>query len=312
MPAESSFRFERLCDDHWPALQDLFLKVFHKQVNIKYLRRKYDTSYTGVKHLTYLAFDDERPIAFYGALPQSFSFGGETFLGVHTCDSITLPEYQRRGLHGTLAKKAYALMRDHGVRFVYAFHSDATLRACAPLGWQTHHRMQAHRIPTGMPPLATAFHRTPLLGRLHDRLGRRVLQGRASAPGTFENSGATSGAMSVRYSAEFFAYKKFTANAIVDFGGCRAWVRSGPGLWVGDLHFEDCKALDHGIVSLNKLARRLGCGHILFQTSPGTALNSELRSRYQGIDSWIVGWLPFVDDLSTDSWQTNFGGLDTF
>ncbi len=312
MPAASSFRFERLCNNHWEALQSLFLEVFHKRVSVEYLQRKYDTSYTGVKHLTYLAFDGERPIAFYGALPQTFSFGDKTLLGVHTCDSITLPSYQRRGLHGTLAQKAYALMRDHGVRFVYAFHSDATLRACAPLGWQTHHRMQAHRIPTGIPPLATAFHRTSLLGRLHDRLGRRILQSQISDPNTFDNSAVTRGEMCVRYSAEFFAYKDFTPNAILDFGGCRAWVRSGPGLWVGDLHFDDSESLDQTIIGLKRLARRLGCSHILFQTSPGTALNTELGSRFQGVDSWIVGWLPFDDDLPSGSWQTNFGDLDTF
>jgi GNAT superfamily N-acetyltransferase len=312
MPENASFRFEQLCDDHWVALQGLFLKVFHKRVSLEYLRGKYDTSYTGVKHLTYLAFDGERPIAFYGALPQTFSFGDEKFLGVHTCDSITLPEYQRRGLHGALAQKAYALMRDHGVRFVYAFHSDATLRACAPLGWLTHHRMQVHRIPTGVPPMATAFHRSPLLGRLHDQVARRVLRARASAPDTFKNSAVTTGAMGVRYSPEFFAYKCFTPNGIIDFGGCRAWVRSGSGLWVGDLQFNDSEALGHGIIGLKRLARRLGCGHILFQTSPGTALNDELNSKHQAVDSWIVGWLPFDDDLPAASWQTNFGDLDTF
>lgn len=306
------FRFERLTDDNLVSVQRLFLEVFHKKISLGTLRRKYDTSYTGLKHLTYLAFDKDRPIAFYGALPQVFSSADETFIGVHTCDSITHPEYQRQGLHGILARRAYTLMQEHGVRFVYAFHSDATLRACAPLGWRTHHRMQVHRISSGIPPVATLFRRMPLLSRLHDQLSLKVLQSHVRSRDPFENSCVRSKAMGVRYSPEFFAYKSFTPNAIVDLGECRAWVRSGPGVWVGDLQFNDPQTLSFCISGLKRLARRLGCGHLLFQTSPGTALNTELNSMYQGADSWIVGWLPFDDNDLPGPWQTNFGDLDTF
>jgi GNAT superfamily N-acetyltransferase len=307
----ASLRFERLGDTNLEDALELYNSVFRKRASLDYLRRKYDTAYTGLKHITYLAYDGSTPVGFYGALPQVFTCDGSDFIGVHTCDSITHPQYQGRGVHRDLALRAYDLMRDHGVKLVYAFHSEATFHACKKLSWSSLQRMRGFRIPVRTLPVATMCQRLPGLVTVFDRRARAVLA-RFADQTPFVNSNQGEGAMCVRYSPEFFRYKSFSANGVVRAGPIRAWVKVAGGLMIGDLEFVSEADLWAGLPGLQALARRIGCNHILFQTFPGSRLERCLSRRLQSFDSWLVGYLTFDPEVPVDRWLANFGDLDTF
>ena len=265
-----------------------------------------------MKHLCFLAYSAGQPVAFYGAIPQTFIHQGKRFLAAHTCDSFTLPAHQRKGLHRELALRTYAVMREAGVQFVYAFHSENTYHSCKKLNWKEHVKMRRFFIETGSLPWGKVMRRLPLLQQLHASMARRLLVKRGLPPTAWQTEPANSSVMKVDYSPAVFDYKKFTPNAILDLAGARFWIKVEAVIAVGDVQFKEERQLEEGLMLLRRIGRQLGLSHILFQTAPGSALNHWLEQHYQGHDSWLVGYLDFVEGLPFDHWEMHYGDLDTF
>jgi GNAT superfamily N-acetyltransferase len=311
MEIKLNIQLKRLDDSRLIDVQFLYETIFKKSIALDVLTKKYDTSYLGVKHLTYLAYDSDKPVAFYGALPQLMSSNGETFLAVHTCDSLTLPEYQRQGIHRMLALKAYGLMKEEGVRFVYAYHSENTYHSCKKLDWEAAYTMKAFVIKTGGMPFTKVIRKVKPLKTLSDAYIQKVLKPYRLAPEKFENSNFNDGISQI-YDEPFFKYKCFTSNLIVELEKVRFWLNVSTRVSVGDVNFESETDLLKGIDALKRLTKKIGLNEILFQTTPATALENALSKHYQGFDSWKVGYYLFDKDLRVEAFKGNFGDLDTF
>ena len=84
------YRLKRVDNNDFPAIKELFWKVFKKKVSLHYLENKYDTSYLGIKYICSIAYYDDIPVAFYGALPQKFTNNErEIFVAHETCRGDT-------------------------------------------------------------------------------------------------------------------------------------------------------------------------------------------------------------------------------
>lgn len=307
------YQYHVLDEQRLADVQYLFREVFRKQVSLDYLRAKYDTSWCGVPPVCFLAYQEGQVVAFYGALPQEFSYRGNRFLAAHTCDSITLPAHQRKGLHKALAERTYARMRAHGIRFVYAFHSENTYHSCKKLHWKEGVTMRGFWVKSGGLPWGKVARKLPLLRQWYQRRTARILA-QADRADLRQNWHRTpnDGPLEVHYNAKFFAYKSFTPNAALETHGVRFWVQVGAILSVGDAQFDETGQLAQGIEGLKALARRLGLARILFQTAPGFPLNQWMEQHHAGFDTWLVGYLDFESGLPLDHWRMRFGDLDTF
>lgn len=310
--AHADYEFHQLDDSRFEDVQFIFREVFNKHYSLSYLKAKYDTSWTGVKHLCFLAYANNQPAAFYGAIPQLFIYKGERFLAAHTCDSFTMPAHQRKGLHKQLALRTYEVMKAAGVKFVYAYHSENTYHSCKKLDWKEHVHIRRFFISTGMPPWGKVMRRLPLLRTLHAKLTKQLLQ-KLSVPATaWQPPPSNKAVMQVDYQPSFFDYKSFTPNAIVNLAGARFWIKAEAVIAVGAVQFDDEQQLEQGLRALKGLARKLGLSRILFQTAPGFPLNQWLEQHYEGYESWLVGHLNFEEDIPLADWEMRYGDLDTF
>lgn len=311
MAEELSFEFRRLSEENLADFQFLYQTVFKQKITLSTLRSKYNTSYTGVKHLFYLAYHQGKPVAVYGAVPQQFEYNENLILGVHTCDSITLPEFQRKGLHKVLALKSYELMKAEGVKFVYAFHSENTFHSCKKLDWKVHSTMKGFWVRTENLPVAKALRKVGLTNRILDSRIERIFKPYECEPTRFVNSNSGNG-ICVHYSEAFFNYKNFTNNLIIELEGVKFWVKISSGIMVGDVNFDNEAALLAAIEKLTELTSKLGFNEILFQTMVGTKLEQTLSNHFSGFESWKVGYLLFDSELPILILKSNFGDLDTF
>lgn len=294
-----------MTDKDLPAIQYLMREVFGKRYSLEYLAKKYDTAWAGLQNVAYLAFHQDAPVAMYGALAQRFRRGNETLLGVHTCDSFTLSQFQGQGLHRELALQAYETMRSEGVQFVYAYHSEATFHACKKLDWQEGPHLIGYWVETGKPAWS----------RLRNKLQPDFFP-RSFHPhlkkGGMHNSHQKEHVLHVDYAPDFFQYKSFTPNAVISDGKAHFWVKSGAVLMVGDGYAETDSDLKNGVDWLKNLSGKAGFGKILFQAHPESALNRVLPSFSVGFQSWLVGYCPFSETVDWKKWRGNFGDLDTF
>lgn len=285
----------------------LFREVFKKRVSEEYLTKKYDTSWTGLKHVAWLAYQSGQPVAMYGALPQRFRQGNDTFLGVHTCDSFTLETHQRKGLHQELALRAYECMRGEGVPFVYAYHSEATYHSCKKLNWKEGPVMQGFWLPTNRLGYARIRNRL-----FPERIPAGLLKLRHDSE--FMNSYHGGLHFHVDYANDLLAYKSFSSNLVIRLGSAIFWVKSGAVLMVGDARAENEEDMLNGVKALQDFAGQNGFAKILFQLHPEAALKLALKE-IPGVvpfDSWPVGYLPLGGDVDWKNWRGNYADLDTF
>ncbi len=308
----TGLRLEPLTEGHLGGVHRLHREVFRTRLSLDELRRKYDTSWAGLTGAAIVAGLGDRTVAFYGAVAQRFRRGDERFTAVQTCDSIVAAEQRGRGLHGTMARACYDLLRRRDVPFVYALHSAATLGACRPLGWQLSHHLELFQARVATPPVAALAARSDATWRAWRWWWQRACQALAAPAEDFRSSFAVTDRLHVDYAPDYLAYRCFSLNALLRLGSATAWVRGGGSLWVGDLQAPDDDAHDRAVDSLVVLARRVGSRRLVFQTSPGGPLSRRLRRRFEARQGFPIGYLPLADHVEVEPWGCNLGDLDTF
>lgn len=306
------FRIERLTDERLSDVQRLMREVLRTKLSLEQVRIKYATQHTGHQYLSSIAYDGDRPIAFYGTIPQVFTDGqGGTFVGCHVSDSMTLPDYQGKGLHQQLALTAYAWMREEGVKVVYGFHSENTFHSCKKLDWEVWGRLHGFLIDAGGMPFAKVLRRLSPLRAWHFRRVKAVLDRYAFPNSKFENSNQALGP-AVEYSPAFFDSKAFRRNFWVEIDGVRFWLSVEAVIRVGDVHFADNAQFWRAMDALKAVCRRLGYQQILFQTDPGSRLHAALSERESGFESWRVGYLELLPGIDFRQYKPNYGDQDSF
>lgn len=306
-----SYRYERLSDDRIADVQLLFRKVFKKNVSTEYLLKKYATDHVGVKHMCFLAYHDNMPVAFYGAVPQLFNYDQQFFKVAHACDSITLPSHHRKGIHTNLALRSYDLMRENSIKFVYAMHSENTLRATKKLGWKVGENMIRYHIPIFTLPLAKVTNRISFLDHTYQKKVKNILS-HLKLQTDFWNPLKDENWLSHAYSESFFDYKNFSPNHLIEIKGVKMWLKVHSIIHVGAFHAESVLALKTAIAELVQIGKKIGAPQIQFHTSGHTIQNSQLNELHSGLKSWTVGYLDLESALPLDKFKLNYGDHDTF
>jgi GNAT superfamily N-acetyltransferase len=82
-----------------------------------------------------LAMSGERPVFQYAGIPVSFLLNGSRADGMVSVDTMTAPDFRRRGLLTQVAGEAYARWRDAGVQFVIGLPNEQWGSRTRALGW---------------------------------------------------------------------------------------------------------------------------------------------------------------------------------
>lgn len=87
-------------------LKELFTSCFHARVSSAYFRWKYLANPAG-QAKGVLAVDSERIVGFYGMIPEAYLIDGQSWCVHQSMDTMTHPDFQRRGLFTRLAGQCY-------------------------------------------------------------------------------------------------------------------------------------------------------------------------------------------------------------
>ena len=118
----NEYRVERLGSDRLPDLELLHKEVYGRWPAKNYFPRKYDTAYTGISYIGFIAYGpDGLPAAYYGVLPCFMQLGGKQFLAAQSGDTMTHPGHRHKGLFVALANRTYELCRQKGIQLIYGF-----------------------------------------------------------------------------------------------------------------------------------------------------------------------------------------------
>src|SRR3569623_2086791 len=80
------------------ALETLNHEVYGRNNPPGFYQKKYDTSYTGIELVGYIAFNERHnPIAYYGVITCFIRYGDKLYLAAKSADTMTHPRYQFKG-----------------------------------------------------------------------------------------------------------------------------------------------------------------------------------------------------------------------
>lgn len=305
---KEAYRLKRVDKSDFLAIKELFWKVFNKKVTLAYLQNKYNTSYLGINYICSIAYYKEIPVAFYGAIPQKFKNNNEEILVAHACDSYTLPNHQRKGLHYALAKFAYKIMKENNIKFVYAFHSENTYYSTKKLGWKEHKRLNRFHIKISTLPLGKVLNKLGFSSIYKFFLNKNISQ-KAIEKLTQNNKEK----YQLKFNDNFVNYKnKFNNHYCVVLEDCVFWIKIQAIIHVGKFYAPNEIALKKAIKKLKQKAFLLGIDQVLFQVDSKSTTFKQLQTIVKAKESWLVGYLDFDSKINLEDYIFTYSDLDTF
>ncbi|WP_420571736.1 GNAT family N-acetyltransferase [Kordia sp.] len=302
------YRLKRVDNNDFPAIKELFWKVFKKKVTLSYLQNKYNTSYVGVNYICSIAYCDDIPVAFYGAIPQKFKNNEREIYVAHACDSYTLPNHQRKGLHYELAKFAYEIMKENDMKYVYAFHSENTYYSTKKLGWKEHEHMQRFHIKTRALPIGKVLNKLRWTN-FYDVFFTQKVSEEAIAKLTSEHKEK----YRLKFTNDFIKYKNsFKSHYCIEIDDCVFWLKIQAIIHVGKFYAPSAEALQKAIKKLKRKAFFLGITELLFQVDADSTMAKQLQTITQPRESWLVGYLDFDPEIDLKDFIFTYSDLDTF
>ena len=132
-PATWSIRAYRPGDER--ALVALFERVFGRAISEAHWRWKLKQQPSPVENV-WLAVDDDVPIFHYAGIPTRYRLPTGEATAMVSVDTMTAPEFQRRGLLGSVGRHVYDTWRATGVPFVLGLPNERWGSRAGALGWQ--------------------------------------------------------------------------------------------------------------------------------------------------------------------------------
>jgi hypothetical protein len=309
----NGYCIERLGKQNVGDLDKLHRVLYSRRHPAEYFEKKYDTSYTGVQHVGYIAYNEKRdPIAFFGVIPCFIRHEHELHLAAQSADTMTHPNYSFKGLFLHLATMTLELCREEGIVLVFGFPVQSALHSfMVKLKWQMTEMMDCYIVPVSIIPVERIIKKLPFTKRLYHRYQEKVLKDYlVDAHGT-ENSILKDGFAGVNRNAHYLRYRGYHKTYVIQIGASLLWVKVRNGLVIGDINCNP-KDFDDMMEKLQKLALRLGVHRILFHTSHQTQLASMFAERYEAVPSHYVLFKDLGSKIPLDKVKFTYADVDLF
>lgn len=312
-PSPKEYTIERLSAENLISLDELYHAVYGRPAAAGFFQKKYDTGYTGVTFLGYIAFNTQGiAVAYYGVMPCLIQYDKRLILAAQSGDTMTHPGHRYKGMFVELSMLTFELCRSAGVSLLFGFPNQNSYHgAVTKLGWAMTGTMECFIVPVRTLPLAAAANRLKWLQPLYRSWSRHLLKDRTPGLPGVPNSVLADGFNGICRDDRYLAYKTYSDTQVIRIGRASAWVKVTTDLIIGDLALEGA---DFGttLAAIERTAMLLGLKRLLFHASPGTSLHRMFSQRYPGIASFPILFQDLGSGLNFDNIKFTFADIDIF
>ncbi|MDR3711705.1 MAG: GNAT family N-acetyltransferase [Puia sp.] len=311
--SEPEYRIVRLTTGGLKDLEELHKAVYGISSPQDYFTKKYDTAYTGVSWLGYLAYNGLGiAVAYYGVIPCFMEYRAQVVLAAQSGDTMTHPGYRYKGMFVELSRITFALCRENGVKFLFGFPNQHSYHGAIRLGWIPTETMRCFLLPVRSFPWYGLSNRFGgWLKDIYRSYAEWVLRKYALPLRGIPNLAKNEGYGGLSRDERYFDYKRYGKSSVIGIDGSRAWIAIKTGLVIGDLVVEE-QHFDSTLRSLKKIAAKLGLRQVSFHTSPGTFLHGLFAARYPSIASFPVLFQDLGTTIPFDRLKFTFADIDIF
>lgn len=304
----------RLNKQNLADVTKLHTAVYSSAPADNYFPRKYDTAYTGVENVGFIAYNRDRlPVAYYGVIPCFIQYKNETILAAQSADTMTHLQHRYKGMFVELSNMTFDLCRKLGINLIFGFPNQNSYHgAVNKLGWQMTDTMTCFSIPVKTLPLESMVSKASLFGTLYKKyisflMGKRLLPLQGVSNSVFND-----GYAGVCRNDDYLKYRTYNPTQVIKVQHAKVWMRSKFNLVIGDM--EGITAANFTIVidKLKNLAFRMGLKQIQFHCSPGTELHRLFSMNFKAIQSYPMLFQNFGSPIPIEKIRFTFSDIDIF
>jgi len=304
----------RLDKDRLPDLAQLYKAVYGTYPGAGYFSRKYDTAYTGVNYVGFIAYNRQGvPVAYYGVIPCLIQYGTERMLSAQSADTMTHPGFRYKGMFVELSNRTFDLCRDLGISLIFGFPNQNSYHgAIYKLGWVMTETMECFIIPVNSLPVESFARKLSFLQKFYRRYRQFVLNHYSLPEKGLSNAVVAEGFAGVCRNDSYLEYKQFSRTRVIRINDSTLWISDKPGLLIGDMEGVDENNFAAVIRKVKRMAMKLGVRQLQFHTSPGTRLHGLFAAHYRAMASYPVLFQDFGSTIPPAKIKFTFADIDIF
>jgi hypothetical protein len=293
-------------------LASLHAEVYPTKKPGDYFLKKYDTAYTGVENVGFLAYNKNgEPVAFYGVLPCFIQFENKTILAAQSADTMTHPRHRYKGMFAQLSGRTFDLCRELGILLIFGFpNQDFYNAAVGKWGWKETETMACFTIP--VTTVSLNFFQNGFFKKLYKQYSYSILKRWLLPVHGVANSVLSGGFAGVYRGEEYLDYKTYNNSHVISVGDAKIWISFRQGLVIGDMEDVDEKNFKAVISKLRAIAGKLGIRKIQFHSSPGTKLYQLFAANYKPQPSFHVIFQDFGSPAPPEKIKFTLADIDIF
>ncbi len=311
---QTDYQVERLDHGRVQDLKKLFLSVYHRGINLHYLQAKYDTGYTGVSHIGYLAYGGNGEVAaYYGVIPCFARQGEMRVLCAQSCDTMTHPNHRNKGLFLKLATLCFDLCIKAGIRFLFGFPNQNSLPGFVKLGWKGQDTMMLFRVPVKGNSLESRFNNHRFTRWLYQRYKNKVLRKFLISNQGFPNHQIRNAATGIDRDERYLNYKTYSPSQTIRINGINTWVKIQNGFLIGDVQTPQGETkFEEWLAQCCRLAKRLGCSSVEFQCTRRAPVFELFSKKVAPVSSFPIIYLDFGNSIELDKLDFTLADIDFY
>ena len=307
----SEYKFKKVSENNVSNLLLIYKDAFGKELNILEFKKKLNTKEFGDSYVGFIAYDkNDIPSAFYGVYPCQIEYKGIRYFGAQAGDTMTHSAHTGKGLFTRLALETQKLCVDKGFDFLFAFPNDNSLPGFVnKLGWTHFDNITPYLVRVKCIPWIRLKNTFRLPQSMHNSWCNFIL-GRMKKGKPFKSSCVEKDTAVVDHSTNFFKYKTYGNNYLLEFHGINVWLKfDATFLIIGDMEKCNDQRFLVTIKKLKKLAFILGLPHLRFHTSSNTWAQSMFQKYGYPMEvKYPVVGINFTNEVPFD--QLKFTGAD--
>lgn len=279
-----------------------------------YFLKKYDTAYTGVENVGFIAYNMNKiPVAYYGVIPCFIQNENKTVLAAQSADTMTHPMYRYKGMFVELSNRTFDLCRELGILLIFGFPNQNSYHgAVNKLGWKMTGTMTCFVIPVKTLPLESLSKWVGILNKLYKRYSRFVVRKKLLPLKGVANSVREDGFAGVLRNDDYLSYKIYNPTKVIRVGDTKIWISDKHGLVIGDMEGVNEMNFNSVINKLKAIIKRLGMRQLQFHCSPGTSLHDFFLKQYKATPSYPMLFQDFGSAISPEKIRFTFADIDIF
>jgi hypothetical protein len=164
MKNEINFEYKKVENVNLSRFSEMYKLCLNTEVDEKYFQWKYLENPAG-HVVAFEALDQGKPAGFYGIIPERYLVNGKEMIVYQSMDTMTHPDYQKRGLFTNLAKMTYDFLdhMDEKTFIVGIPGSNSFYGFVNKLGWKHVHDFNYIFISRYMLPFLKIFNKSDRL-----------------------------------------------------------------------------------------------------------------------------------------------------